>query len=187
MPTTDDTRDSESHGQDIVELDYQTDARTVRFELDEEIYPRATIFGAAYIFIDRCYVFLTRPADKKVGVQLKTKSADVAAGTPEELAGEFANELLNQLLRFNLAESTAEIRKYYMARAFFGLTGNPSIDALLMELDDEELDDDAFENDALDIAVPWEKKHQGDGQPREDGKSEDKVTDRDSAPEAGDE
>jgi len=182
MSTSDDSRDSVSHGQDIVELDYQTDARSVRFDLDEEIYPRPVIFGAAYIFIDRCYVFLTRPADKKVCVQLKTKSAQVEANTLEELAGEFANELLNQLLRFNLTESTAEIRKYYMARAFFGLTGNPSIDALLMELDDEELDDDAFENDALEIAVPWEKKHHDDGQARGA-----EAADGDPAPEVGDE
>jgi len=166
MSTSDDTRDSASPGWDLIELDYQDDARSVRFELDEEVYPRSAIFGAAYIFIDRCYVFLTRPGDKKVGVQLKSKSPDPAAETLEELAGEFANELLNQLLRFNLSESTAEIRKYYMARAFFGLTGNPSIDALLMELDDEELDDDAFENDALEIAVPWEQKHDDDGKPR---------------------
>lgn len=166
MSTSDDTRDSAPAGQDLIELEYQSDARSVRFELDEEVYPRSTIFGAAYIFIDRCYVFLTRPADKRVSVQLKTKAPDPADDALEKLAGEFANELLNQLLRFNLTESTAEIRKYYMARAFFGLTGNPSIDALLMELDDEELDDDDFENDALEIAVPWEQKHDDDGKPR---------------------
>lgn len=168
MSTADNPRDSVSPGADLVELDYQADGRSVRFELDEEVYPRATIYGAAYIFIDRCWVFLTRPADKRVGVQLKSKSATPAEGALEELAGEFANELLNQLLRFHLTESTAEIRKYYMARAFFGLTGNPSIDALLMELDDEALDDDAFENDALEIAVPWEDKHAADGEPTDE-------------------
>ncbi len=162
MSTSDDSRDSMSSGQDLIELDYQSDDRSVCFELDEEVYPRAVIFGAAYIFIDRCYVFLSRPGDQRVGVQLKTKSSEPEPGAVEELAGEYANELLNQLLRFNLAESTNEIRKYYMARAFFGLTGNPSIDALLMELDDEAMDDDAFENDALEIAVPWEDKHTAD-------------------------
>ena len=67
------------------------------------------------------------------------------------IAGEFANELLNQVVRIRVGESTAQIREYYMAKAFFADANQTSIDALLAELDDEEL-----EEDPLEISVPWE-------------------------------
>ena len=69
----------------------------------------------------------------------------------EALAGEFANELLNQAIRVQIADSTATLREYTMARAFFTTPVQSSIDALLAELDAEEL-----EEDDLEISVPWE-------------------------------
>ena len=39
---------------------------TVAIELDESLYPKDAIYGAAYVFIDRCYVHLDRVADKRV-------------------------------------------------------------------------------------------------------------------------
>lgn len=132
------------------------DARRVVFTLDEALYPRDAIYGAAYLFVDRCFVFMTRPAEEKVEVRLKSKEeADQAA--LEALAGEFANELLNQVVRIRVGESTAQIREYYMAKAFFADGNQTSIDALLAELDAEEL-----EEDPLDIAVPWDDVATGD-------------------------
>ena len=70
----------------------------------------------------------------------------------EALIGEFANELLNQVLRFKVSEATAQIREYTMARAFLSSPAQASIDALLAELDAEELEDDE-----LEISVPWDE------------------------------
>jgi hypothetical protein len=70
----------------------------------------------------------------------------------EALVGEFSNELLNQVLRFKIGESTSQIREYTMARAFVSTPAQTSIDALLAELDAEELEDDD-----LEISVPWEE------------------------------
>lgn len=167
MGTKDNTGETGTPTEDSVELQYDLGERWVRFDLDEDIYPLGAIYGAAYIFIDKCYVFLTRPATQRVGVQLKTKAATADTAQLEELAGEFANELLNQLLRIQIGESTADIRKYYMARAFFGLTGNPSIDALLMELDDEEL-----EYKEEEIALPWEERYKEEAPPKPEGDNE---------------
>ena len=133
-----------------MQLTYELEERRVRFPIDETLFPLDAIYGAAYLFVDRCYVFLDRPADAQVEVQLRTKGdADEAA--LEELAGEFANELLNQALRVRVGESTRKIREYTMAKAFFSQTQTTSIDALLAELDAEELDEDP-----LEIEVPWE-------------------------------
>ena len=135
---------------DLSELTYASDGRRVSFVIDEEIYPRDAIYGAAYLFVDRCWLFLSRPADRQVEVRLTPKEAGDQAGL-EALAGEFANELLNQVLRTRVGEATREIREYYMARAFFGDDSRSSIDALLAELDAEEL-----EEDDLEVSVPWE-------------------------------
>ena len=132
------------------ELTFEIDERTIAIEISEELYPLDAIYGAAYLFIDRCWLYLGRPADRVVRVELRSKEAAPGDEALETLAGEFANELLNQVMRFRIGESTATIREYYMARAFFGGTNNASIDALLAELDQEEL-----EEGDLEIAVPW--------------------------------
>jgi His-Xaa-Ser system protein HxsD len=134
------------------DFDFLLGEREIRFEIDETLYPLDAIYGASYIFIDRCYVFLSRPADQKVAVRLRTRDP-AEAEQLEGLAGEFANELLNQSLRVRISESTVSIRDYYMARAFQATDRSQStIDRLLAELDAEEM-----ATDALDIAVPWEK------------------------------
>ena len=44
--------------------------RKVAFVLDESVYKRDAVYGTAYLFIDRCFVFLTRPEESKIGVEL---------------------------------------------------------------------------------------------------------------------
>lgn len=133
------------------------DTRTVVLQIREDIYPLDAIYGASYLFIDRCFVFLDRPEDQVVSVRLRSKdlqkqnSEEASTDLLESLVGEFANELLNQVLRFRITESTAKIREYYMARAFVSVPAQTSLDALLAELDAEELEDDE-----LEISVPWE-------------------------------
>ncbi len=136
------------------ELIFELAERRVSFTLDEDLYPRDAIYGAAYLFVDRCYIFLDKPTDRQVEVRLRTKpGTDADEAALEALAGEFANELLNQVLRVRIGNSTARLREYYLARAFFHNQSDTSaIDALLAELDDEELADDD-----LEIAVPWQE------------------------------
>lgn len=131
---------------------YQIESqRDVILEVDETLYPLDAIYGTCYLFVDRCYVFLERAEDKKVRIRLRAKS-ETSSEVLEALVGEFANELLNQVLRFKVSEATAQLREYTMARAFVSSPAQASIDALLAELDAEEL-----EEDDLEIAVPWEE------------------------------
>lgn len=134
-----------------VELTYLLTERSVVFNVDESIFSLEAVYGTAYLFVDRCWVFLTRPADGVVGVNLKSKTDEATEADLDGLAGEFSNELLNQAIRVQLGESTATLREYMMARAFFTTPVQSSIDALLAELDAEEL-----EEDDLEISVPWE-------------------------------
>jgi His-Xaa-Ser system protein HxsD len=133
-------------------LEWRQDGRSIAFELDEQLYPLEAIQGAAYLFLDRCFLFFRRPADQRVEVILKTKTAPTTPETLENLAGEFGNALLDQVVRHKVSESTGKIREYYMARAFLSAPAQSSIDQLLAELDAEEL-----AGDALQIPVPWEQ------------------------------
>ena len=141
-----------------VSFTFKVGRREISFDLDEKLYAIDAIYGAAYLFIDRCYVFLARPTEHVVTVRLRLKNA---AGTEdlEALAGEFANELLSQVLRARIGRSTASIREYYMAKAFFSQKAESTISKLLAELDAEEL-----EEDPLEIAVPWESRGEQGGQ-----------------------
>ena len=144
--------DSPDRGDSLDQLVYTTDGRRISFVLDEDLYSREVIYGATYLFIDRAWVFLSRPADRLVDVRLTPKQPTDRAGL-EALAGELANELLNQAVRQQLSDSTAKIREYYGARAFYAGAAQTSIDQLLAELDAEEL-----EEAPLEIEVPWETR-----------------------------
>jgi His-Xaa-Ser system protein HxsD len=125
--------------------------------VDERLFPREAVHGACYLFLDRCYLFLTRPEEGRIGVRLRARTAGMDEDL-ERLAGEFANELLNQTLRIRIGDATARIREQYLARAFPSDAARPAIDAIVAELEREE------PADPLDIAVPW-------GQRAEKGRS----------------
>lgn len=134
-------------------LGFSLSSNDISFELDESVYPLEAIYGASYLFLDRCYVYLTRPRDQVVNVRLTAQEATEPRRL-DALAGEFANELLSQTLRLKLAQSTVRIREYYTAAALRAATSSPSVDDLLAELESEELLEDP-----LEIMVPWEEKH----------------------------
>jgi His-Xaa-Ser system protein HxsD len=125
----------------------------VSFDVDETVYPLEAIYGGAYLFVDRCYVFLSRPKPQMVNVRL-TSRAPATSAELEALAGEFMNEMLSQATRLRLSQATARIREYYTAAALRAAASAPSVDDLLAELDAEELGDDP-----LEISVPWEAKY----------------------------
>ena len=137
---------------------------SVSFEVDETVYPLEAVYGAAYLYLERCFIFLSRAADRMVSVRLTARDAATPAQL-DALAGEFANELLSQTLRTRLSQSTTRIREYYTAAALRAATTAPSVDELLAELEAEELLEDP-----LEIMVPWEEKHgaaEGEAKPKE--------------------
>lgn len=147
---TDEKSETRDQGAETVDFTFQLSEREISFDIDEDLYASDAIYSASYLFIDRCYVFLARPSERKVRVRLRSKGEQTEAEM-EALAGEFANELLNSQLRFRIGRATAPIREHYMARAFFGREQNATIAELLAELDAEELAEEP-----LEIPVPWE-------------------------------
>jgi len=120
------------------------------FELDEDFYPRDAVQGAAYVFLERAYVFLERSGDQRLRVHLKAKSGDTAA-----LAGELENEALAQAYRRRIAQSHRALIESVASRALAGAAGPPGLDDLLaMDIGAET----AFD-DPLGIAMSWEEKY----------------------------
>lgn len=126
--------------------------RVVCLELDEALYPRDALYGAAYIFLDRCYIHLDRPSAGRVSVQLRLKPSRTLS--LEDLAGEFENELLGQAWRRQILEENRVLIERISARAVAGSAGPPGLDDLLnMDADGEAFDD------PLGIAMSWEDKY----------------------------
>ncbi|MFH0891189.1 MAG: His-Xaa-Ser system protein HxsD [Candidatus Falkowbacteria bacterium] len=118
----------------------------IKIRLNAKLYPKEAIFGAAYVFIDRVYVFLDAPKPDVIDVSLESKSGASAKGM-EKLRGEFQNELLNYVHRINLAKFNKKIREYIVERALYSSVEKES-----------QLSEAVFD-DPLGIAVPWEEKY----------------------------
>jgi His-Xaa-Ser system protein HxsD len=122
-------------------------------EFDEDLYPRDAVYGAAYVYIDRCYLHLERVGAGRVRVRLKAKSG--AAEETRVASGEFQNEILAQAYRQRIAGESRVLIEAITSRAIAGAAGPPGLDDLLaMEIGDET----AF-NDPLGIAMSWEEKY----------------------------
>lgn len=127
---------------------------SVSLTLDSTLYPRQAIYGAAYIFIDRCFVFLDRPEEGKVRVVLAARESVEDEQALRSLVGEFANELLSCAWRHQITEDNRATIETVTMQAIAGAMGEPSLDDLAnFDFTDEALDD------PLGIAQSWEQKH----------------------------
>lgn len=130
-------------------------ASSVTLRVDPATYPLDALYGAAYVFIDRCYVLLDKPGGH-YRVTLSWRKAEPAV-EPQQLhalVGEFANELLSCAWRAKIAEESRSIIESVTAQALGGAMGPPSLD----ELEKFDFSAETFE-DPLGIALSWEEKH----------------------------
>jgi len=125
----------------------------IQLSFETSLYPLDAVYGAAYIFIDRCYVFLDVPEADRISVQLRLQP-NTSGVDLDGMAGEFANELLSQAWRHRITEQNRPIIEAVTAQAFRG-AGNTTA---LSDLDDLDFTDDAFD-DPLGIALSWEEKY----------------------------
>jgi len=133
--------------------------RSVRIEVDLDVHSRDAVLGAAYVFIDRCYVWLDKGSDGNLVVVLTARGGD--DGTLEALAGDFGNELLAQSARAAVYERNGDLIQAIVNRALVGAGagGDGAPAALdLSELESLELDDEPFD-DPLGIAMSWQQKY----------------------------
>lgn len=132
-------------------------AASVTLTVDAALYPLEAVYGAAYIFIDRCYVLLDRPKAGSVAVTLTPKKGAAEEGALRQMAGEFANELLTQAWRQKIVEENRVILETVTTQALAGAMAAPS-EPSLDDLANFDFTEEAFD-DPLGIAMSWEEKY----------------------------
>jgi len=137
---------------DLVEVDLDHGAVSLR--VDSNLYPLEAIYAAAYVFIDRCYVFLDKPEEARVRVRLTAKSGKIEGDAARDVVGEFANELLSCTWRAQIARDSRAVIEAVTAQALSGARGAPTLD----ELEAFDFSEEAFD-DPLGIAMSWEEKY----------------------------
>ena len=138
---------------EIATLD--TTAGALGLVFDESLYPLEAVYGAAYIFIDRAWVLLDRPAPDRIRVTIASKSGEAGEPVLRALGGEFANELLSCAWRHRIAQENRATIEAVTMQAISGAMGPPSLD----ELEKFDFTEEPFD-DPLGIAVSWEEKYQ---------------------------
>lgn len=127
---------------------------SVTITVDASVYPLEALYGAAYIFIDRCYVLIDRPRGGSFSVSLTAKAAGVSDEALRAMVGEFVNELLSQAWRQKILEENRVILETVTTQALAGAMGPPSLDDLAAF----DFSEESFE-DPLGIAMSWEDKY----------------------------
>ncbi len=119
--------------------------------VDPNLYSLNSIYGTAYVFLDRAYIYLDGDANKEIYVNLKGKEK-LTREEMENLADEFLNELLNYSLRDQISKNNCKIREYIVGAALIGTSGE-SVNK------SAELEEEDWKKDPLGIAIPWEEKY----------------------------
>lgn len=135
----------------------ELDKGSVTVALDPAIYPLEAIYGAAYVFIDRCFVLLDKNAEGRFLVTLAAKKGDATEASLKDLAGELANELLSCAWRHQITRENKALIESVTLQAIGGAMGPPSLD----DLASFDFTDEPFE-DPLGIAMSWEEKYKKD-------------------------
>lgn len=153
----------------------------IRFEVTGKIYPLEAVYQTAYLFIDKYYVYLDKTKNGNVAIELRLKEPSENDDL-EKCGGEFYNELLNQLVRRQVAKQNEKLRELIVARALFGALGPNSLSSAMegaerradagvdsmeetLKAEQEELDrllaeiENDFAEDPLGIAAPWDEKN----------------------------
>lgn len=118
------------------------------------LYPKEALYGAAYVFIDRCFVVLGRPSADEWSITLAKKDPTAAEPSLREIVGEFANELLSCAWRSEITQSNRAVIETVTMQAFSGAMGPPTLD----ELEAFDFTEEPFD-DPLGIAQSWEDKY----------------------------
>ena len=85
----------------------------MKIVLKKGIYPIDAILRAAYVFTDRAYIVLDED-EESIIVDFENKSTDEELSINE---GEFKNELLAQLVRNHIHDSSKRVRELIYQRA----------------------------------------------------------------------
>lgn len=127
---------------------------TITLSLDAAVYPLEAVYGASYVFIDRCFVLVDQPAPDRFRVSLSTKKLGATEDALRDLVGEFANELLSCAWRHRITQENRALIEAVTMQSIGGAMGPATLD----DLASFDFTSEPFE-DPLGIAMSWEEKY----------------------------
>ncbi len=130
---------------------------SITIKINPKIYPLNTIYSSSYVFLDKCYIILDGNPETGISVTLTPKDNNIS---PDILAKEFHNELLNYSFYEEQSRKNADLKNTLLQAALFANTQTETP----CEQDDfdwSELEDIKNEEiqDTESIATPWEEKY----------------------------
>lgn len=151
------------------------------FFLNPKLYSLEAIYGAAYVFLDKAYIYLDGSPKSKIKITLKAKKG---LKESKNLKEEFLNELLNFSLRDQVSKNNKKIRERIVGTvlsiASSPLEKNETEEDLMFKEKTMELEQDfskmtapwcktgsrkktsskkkTWRKDPAGIMTPWEKK-----------------------------
>ncbi|HHH27651.1 MAG TPA: hypothetical protein ENK57_04810 [Polyangiaceae bacterium] len=143
--------------EDIAHVDL--DEMRAILDLDASLYPVEALYGAAFAFIDRCYVFLDRPEPTRFRLVVTPKTLEGGEAALRTIVGEIANELVTAAWRHQITQENRARIESVTLQAIAGAMGPPTLD----DLEEFDFTDEAFE-DPLGIAMSWEQKYAKKGE-----------------------
>jgi His-Xaa-Ser system protein HxsD len=88
----------------------------VELRVNSSVYPLYTVYAAAYVYLDRAYIYLDKDKSGSVLVSIFPKNKQESL---DKFGMEFYNELLNYAHYFTSLKANAEAVKAIMQRALF--------------------------------------------------------------------
>jgi His-Xaa-Ser system protein HxsD len=90
-------------------------------KVDKSLYCQEAILTTTYKFTDSCYIHVLSFDSNNYGIYLTPKNSKTDV---KSLINEFLNELIDQQIRYNLAQSNNSIKELIIKKAFFPFQEN---------------------------------------------------------------
>lgn len=119
------------------------------FSVDDRIFCAEAVLKASYMFLDKYYVSAEYRAEHSIIVTIEPKSTESMA----DIDKKFTNELISQMVRYDLLKSNKAMKELILGRALFSTcldTNEPEVYSQ---------DDNIGEYSIDDIAVDWFETH----------------------------
>lgn len=155
--------------------------KETEMQFDSKVYSSAAVMSAAYKYLDRiyCHLSFANGAGEVIVTKLKARE-EMDQKAWDAILEEFHDEVTSQALRLKILDVTRDTRDRIMTLALYCVPSEGSARVTMQDAPqpdcaeekmDEELDrilakikkkmSDAgdFEDDSMDIIVPWEEKY----------------------------
>lgn len=114
-------------------------------EVDDRLFCSEAILKTSYLFIDRFFVLPSYKDDHIISISIEARDGNSIDGIDKA----FGNELIAQMVRYNLSKSNKTMKELILGRALYS--------TCLDEAEPERFDDGVITTDYSldDIAVNW--------------------------------